>query len=34
MSSVKAYAFRLKPDQDLKKEIQSLVIEKQIKAAG
>ena len=32
MSSVKAYAFRLKPGQDLKKEIQNLVIEKQIKA--
>jgi uncharacterized protein len=32
MSSVKAHAFRLKPGQDLKKEIQNLVIEKQIKA--
>lgn len=32
MQSVKAYAFRLKPGQDLKQEIQKLVTEKQIKA--
>ena len=32
MESTKAYAFRLKPGQDLKQEIQKLVIEKQIKA--
>jgi uncharacterized protein len=32
MGSVKAYAFRLKPGQDLKQEIQKLVTEKQIKA--
>lgn len=32
MSATKAYAFRLKPGQDLKQEIQKLVMEKQIKA--
>ena len=32
MSSIKAHAFRLKPGQDLKPEIQKLVTEKQIKA--
>lgn len=32
MSSVKAHAFRLKPGQDLKKEVQKIVTEKQIRA--
>lgn len=32
MSSITAYAFRLKPGQDLKKEIQQLVNQKKIKA--
>lgn len=32
MESTQAYAFRLKPGQDLKQEIQKLVTEKQIKA--
>jgi len=32
MAENKVYAFRLKPGQDLKKEIQNLVTEKQVKA--
>ena len=32
MENIKAHAFRLKPGQDLKQEIQKLVTEKQIKA--
>jgi predicted DNA-binding protein with PD1-like motif len=32
MADIKPYAFRLKPGQDLKQEIQKLVNEKQIKA--
>ena len=32
MENIKAYAFRLKPGQDLKQGIQKLVTEKQIKA--
>ncbi|MEI9956799.1 MAG: hypothetical protein WDM90_10970 [Ferruginibacter sp.] len=34
MESVKAYAFRLKPGQDLQEKMQKLVNEKQIKAVG
>jgi len=32
MSKVQLYAFRLQPGQDLKKEIQRVVVEKQVKA--